>query len=341
MICLQCNKSIDKPWVLFDGTMLCPKCKKPLTASKGFSLEAKETYELSKISYLKALIAKGKEYDKLMDNAIRFCTESAVAGYPAAVVQLGLLYEKGFMDDMLSAHERWSIAYNFYRAVLDSEDKNVSLEDKKQSAVLLLDMLRTADAQFALINKRFDYEDNKAEMLRRFPDLLTDVSEGAQAPTKNRMGHIITLLNGGDSERAPIFGYYRVNKDSVVMVANSENIKRKNYEVYFLPCDNAGKVKYNDRGSVDTAILDFKNGLQVSEVLKNYQEGYLFFFKVRPKGKYNTKKLKNSLMEAGFARIITLIEASRCHFLSFKDDDLKYFHSKDDLINVIIKYIQE
>lgn len=318
MKCLQCKKEFKNALVLYDGTMLCPKCKKNLTNTR-YSTDYREIYKLSEVAYLNALISSSRDdYKRLMGNAIKYCTEAAIGGYPQAVVQMGVLYEKGFMDDTLSLHERWTIAYNFYKSICNSEDANVATEVKKSAARYLLDMLRTADSEFSARNIKFEYNSNKIALLEKFSDLKMPSDEYFKGAPKSQIDHFVALLRNGNSGKAPIFGFIKVTREELVTMIQNKDVMGKHYEIDFLPIID-GEPNGEKSIAIDATCKE-------ENIRKEYKEGYLYFFKNR-KNRHSSKikNIQRALREVDFTNLITIIDESHSQSLSFRMDDINCF----------------
>lgn len=379
MICANCKKKIDEPLLLYNGSLTCPSCKKPLTAVENFCIteENEELYRLSENMFFRALTSQDKNKQrKYRLKAVDYCKKAAIAGHPYAIVRLGYYYEKGLAEpSSKSESERgWRIAYGFYSSVcFCEEDKELKIELKRMpiayqsnehfhdlrkiAASYLLDMLLTTDEEFDAL-PRFNYAINRKKVLSQLG--IHDDRTRASGQEKNRMEILESVLEGCLEKRhAPLFGYVWVKAGELSQFMEYktdgknlfDRLKAKGVEFRFIDSNEKGVIEENGD---DESFHRVQNMTQVEDDGFERHNGYLVFYNEK-NGKRVLKgsavaAVKKSLYDGFGSRLRSFIIAAKSGSRVFFEDDIRQ-HNKGNLlggnkgyadaVNSLLKVVEE
>lgn len=130
MKCQKCKKEFDDVLTLFDGSLVCPKCKSPIfDADFKITKENDEIFKLSELFYLNALKAESrKDYKQYIEKATSLCIGAANLGHPSAVWRIGFYYQKDYMERNRSESERFRYAGFYFKLLYKSKLESVTVE---------------------------------------------------------------------------------------------------------------------------------------------------------------------------------------------------------------------
>lgn len=220
MICNSCKREIKDPLVLFDGRLICPKCNKSIIVTNQKYVvtdENKELYEQSEILFLKLLPELNekdyKEYankksfvNKELGKVINLCNKAAMDGHPSAVYRLGYYYEKSFIDASLPEDYRFKIAYNYYTALLKSEQSEDIIEKEKLRAANSLNDMLASMGNGKKTSSLFDYNRNYDEYFSRYGDEIIHYESAPQDIVGSVAEEIMTYAQ--EEKKRPILGFF-------------------------------------------------------------------------------------------------------------------------------------
>ena len=126
MKCQKCDLEQDRPLETYDGRLWCVKCHAPLTGTApafAFTEESEAFYNLSEICFGDYLMKASQyvtlsgepakkegvpteELRELRDKAVEYCSRSAAAGDPRAVVRMGYYLDRDYAETGRSAELR-------------------------------------------------------------------------------------------------------------------------------------------------------------------------------------------------------------------------------------------
>ena len=137
MKCQKCDLEQDRPLETYDGRLWCVKCHAPLTGTApafAFTEESEAFYNLSEICFGDYLMKASQyvtvsgepakkegvpteELRELRDKAVEYCSRSAAAGDPRAVVRMGYYLDRDYAETGRSAELRCKMAADHYKSV--------------------------------------------------------------------------------------------------------------------------------------------------------------------------------------------------------------------------------
>ena len=146
MLCPNCTKELDRPWISSRGEVYCPICHKNFAnvsnAAKGIGKDDSEKdYRMAKIAYGRWLeYISGKNTERLEDIdvnrylevTIERCMKAKSAGHTGALLFMGYLYEKGYLSTTSVDISR-KIAKDIYnKVILECTDINSPIRQQAQ-----------------------------------------------------------------------------------------------------------------------------------------------------------------------------------------------------------------
>ena len=115
MLCPNCTKELDRPWISSKGRVYCPICHKGFVAGKGsvagkvenFEINARNNsdYNVAWIAYGRYLEIAGDKgrgdevsADDYLNVAINRCLKAKSANHPRALLLMGYFYEREYIE---------------------------------------------------------------------------------------------------------------------------------------------------------------------------------------------------------------------------------------------------
>ena len=367
MKCPKCNKEIEQTLVLYDGTLVCPLCKKIIVDDDikfQVTEENNELFVQSEVSFLKGI--KSTNQQEQYDKAVELCGKAAALGHPKAIQKMAYYYDKGFVDSDRTETYRTMIAYQYYSSLAFSKQKGIETEGhlpkydlprlKYNAACDMLHMLTYFDNDRNI--EKYSVKYNYLRLKNKYPDIrLPAKSKESLNRKPKRLSDIIldTLIEGTKGGHRPLYGVFKINgakfKELLEAERDEENVfitlmRSKNY--IFLYCPD-----YTE----DTKCMTISSQNQYDRCLEDVSESetnpnFLFiFFNERPNFK-KIEKNKLPLIEKAFLNddvCLTLIkEGGQSEYIFFEDDiywnkkkENNYKNAIDELVKNVVALNEE
>ncbi len=372
MICsnARCNKTIEQPLELYDGTWACPYCKERISnvfSQFVYTEENQEQYILGERYYFRYLTAdeelRQKNGKKWLERAVDMCKKSARAGNPLAAIRLGYYYDKDYIELKRSEAMRCRVAYGYYASVAfcDGEPNNLAMvkddwmEVKRRAARLMLQMILQAPESFSAV-PRYSFSGNYQKVLSQLGDVGVQAN-GEQAPQKVKRYQQVfeTFASCFSKNRAPLFGLLYLTGEEVkslfeVKDDNGTDLYRmveKGLDLRYIACD---KNRAIERDDIFTALSNRRfitscvYGDDGVGGMKNEGVYCLYFFnsggKHRFFSKNERKKIQYRLENAECSHIKRLAnDGGRADYTLFDDDVYAYKSKLNTLDGAVDKLI--
>ncbi len=248
MICTKCKKTFADPLELYDGTVACPKCGKPLAeiTELRITAESEERFRLSETYFFHSLELSNKnitkklddddreklrkEWNECIDNAVRHCRLAASAGHPKAIWRMGFYYDKDYTAVSSTEAQRCRIAYNFYSTLAYLKDNDVRA-DSPELAMSAADVhklkVRAANDMLAMLysapevldgTPKFSFSKNRDALYGMYGDeirMRRDDWRASDAEKSDSVQGARTLSACLGKTRVPLFGYFYASQDGL------------------------------------------------------------------------------------------------------------------------------
>lgn len=316
MICKSCSKNVETPLVLYDGRLACPYCTRELTDVGDFRVnaESEADYRIAELGFLRWLERPSAETKKYLDRSVEACIRAARSGHPKAVVRLGYLYEKGYVDGTHGRSESSTVAYGYYKKVCFAGNVRVKVSDgvagygeaefaeiRKGAAMQLLSLIASFPKNDGGVSlrSRANMEEVRRRVIAAYPSLSGFGESLMPTAEPDRASRILSVLTTtAASGRTPLFGVIRISNPVLRGLFSTEN-ERTAYklisgglELWYAPCDGDGVVSESSEQRFQ-ALSNRKLVCEVLDALENGGAGYLYFFN----GANRRRQLKKSVCE--------------------------------------------
>lgn len=307
MKCQKCKKEFDEVLTLFDGSLVCPKCKSPIfDADFKITRENDEIFKLSELFYLNALKAESrKDYKKYIEQATSLCIYAANLGHPSAVWRIGFYYQKDYMERNRSESERLRYAGFYFKLLYKSKLESVSVEkgiDGYQNDFYLKLKTRAASDFLNIIGKLKAGNAETMRFEREYIKSVYGLTSSFDVIEDKTSGKPYDILKECSSDfRPPRFGMIKMTKAefcesySEICPLLASDKKISSVMIYF---DDEWNARITTK-----PLSDIKN---IEEYFKRWEEdkdakgskGTLFLFFVNRAGKNKmTSHLKKDFFE--------------------------------------------
>ena len=382
MNCINCNKKFKKPLNLFNGERTCPHCKKKLTELKSLYIteENEGLYNLSEVYYLRYLSPdsyslnnkKALAYTpaELLENAVKYCEESAKLGNPKAIYKMGY-YNEFYLETEKSETDKIRIAFDYYSYLCYSSDVTVQSDGiakgitkdefsalKRNSAEAIVNLMNKYQVAFKGVGdyaKKYDMKANFKKIKSIYGDIVVDntvvtVNQSSKIKSKQVQGVLKSCFG---KDRVPLFGLYFLSFEEIKKVFSKDDgdkkkqdfvkFLKKGFNVGITECDANGELLLdNDGYFTDYNEQKLKAFLENDSNLGKYF--YLYFYNSKGKRtylkKYDVAKTQNDLIRNEYALIKELINFGMLEYLFF-EDDIVQFKNAEKLINYVCTGVNE
>ena len=338
MKCPRCKEDIIKELRLFNGTWVCPKCKKviydennQIHAKFKITVDNNELYVQSEFCYHQALKSSSNdEYEKYMKLSFEKCEQSAEDYNPMAFLKMGDFYAKGILINTTDIEAK-KVALRYYSILsfadsLSDETNKCSdfYELRKKAAIHLLNMLAEMPNSS---DDLFNYSKKEKQLKTIFPDLV-GYKKNDTTITKNTDDIKMLFTDSIYSSNPPIIGILKVSKEDALELVKDTNITKNignNGLLFYWGYEYDGRICFTNINEVEK-INSFDN-----EYL------YLYFFNVARNlnhySKADLKKIRKYINESGSYKTISniidnckkILDSDYDNYLLFTEDDLIYF----------------
>ncbi len=372
MICKTCGKNFQFPLYSFNGTPVCPHCKKEVL-TLAVSKENEEYYNLSQIAFLRYLSPKSANRtvgEKLkpieaLKKAQRYCQISASLGNPFAILQMGYLLEK-FRSENKNELERIRLAIVYYRTLCYCEEEAVATEkganeiSQEQFTALKIEagkrFLKICSKYSSLLKTlpQDDYKRNKERLNAKYSTAYFEDAESSQNTPFNKVEAVVNILTSSRSKaKAPLFGVFLLNANQYKALfetngnestsAVAKLIKKDPDFLRYMLCDKSGRVK-DDNARVFSRLASVERATSVADNLTEDSFLYLYFFNMYGKHPYLNKKqmqtVKRELENDDYALLLSLVNYVSEDSAVFFDDDIEQFKTNKHASGAVTKLIE-
>lgn len=372
MICKDCGKTFQFPLYSFNGTPVCPHCKKE-TLTVAITKENEEYYNLSRIAFLRYLSPKSTRMDygekqrpsEALKKAQGYCQISASQGNPYALLQMGYLLEK-FRSESKTEIERIRLAIVYYRALCycDAEfinaEKGATELTKDEFTKLKIEagkkLLKLCLKYSALLktSPQDDYKKNKDKLNAKYSTVYFNEDDSSQSEPFNKVETLINILLSSRSKtKAPLFGVFLLSAEQYqALFTVSENerlsataklIKKDPDFLRYMPCDKTGRAQ-SDKARVFIRLANVERAVSLADSLTEGNYVYLYFFNTYGKHQYLNKKqmltVKKQLEEDNYALLLSLVNYISEDTAVFFDDDIEQFKTGKNAYGAVAKLIE-
>ena len=252
MYCIKCKEDIEKPLILFTGSIACPKCKcKLINREHQDTYEGKKFYNLGESAFYRGILEasthtsnRNNKYKEYLEKAHKLFLESAKAKYIYANYYLGYFYDRDYEGLNMSESLRCQIAYRFYTSLLDYKDNafNPDMAIIDNCAFKLLIMLHNWK-EGGKISPNYSFGIN----YEKYKSLLSDASKNklndlsVESFSDDNVSLPIKILNDIKEKRnAPIVSIIKCDKDTVNKALKTQP---KNVQLGIVPADDEDSIK--------------------------------------------------------------------------------------------------